>query len=49
MEDTTNSLRWGEGSGMRIASRWQLGVFVECMKFAYGNRGSLLSRLSGDS
>ena len=31
MEDTTNNLRWGEGSGMRIASKWQLGVFVECM------------------
>ena len=31
VEDTTNNLRWGEGSGMRIASKWQLGVFVECM------------------
>ena len=36
VEDTTNNLRWGEGSGMRIASKWQLGVFVECMSVRSG-------------
>ena len=36
VEDTTNNLRWGEGSGMRISSKWQLGVFVECMRLRRG-------------
>ena len=36
VEDTTNNLRWGEGSGMRISSKWQIGVFVECMRLRRG-------------
>ena len=36
VEDTTNNLRWGEGSGMRISSKWQLGVFVEFMRLRRG-------------
>ena len=36
MEDTTNNLRWGDGSGMRIPSKWQLRVFVECMRLRSG-------------
>ena len=36
VEDTTNNLRWGEGSGMRISSKWQLGILVECMSLRSG-------------
>ena len=36
VEDTTNNLRWVEGSGMRISSKWQLIVFVECMRLRRG-------------
>ena len=36
VEATTKSLRCGKGSGTRIASRWQLGVLVECMSFSSG-------------
>ena len=36
MEATTKSLRCGKGSGIRIASKWQLGVLVECKVFSSG-------------
>ena len=36
VEATTKSLRCGKGSGTRIASRWQLGILVECMSLSRG-------------
>ena len=33
---TTKSLRGGKGSRTGIASRWQIGVLVECMSFSIG-------------
>ena len=35
-EARRKSLRWGDGSGMRIVSRWQLGAFVEYISLRRG-------------
>lgn len=41
VEETSNCLRCGKGSGMRIASGWQLGVFVECRTLIGGRVAGL--------